>query len=138
MAKPKYHVLVCTNTRPPGTPKGSCGERGAAEVAGRFFELVQTQGLFMDVIVSGTTCIGPCTMGPTVVVYPTQFGTAASPSDVDDRRVAHQERQAREAEVPRQRGVTSLPVTDFSEASDPCPAGLAEKGQRRSCPIPRR
>ncbi|MEK6813968.1 MAG: (2Fe-2S) ferredoxin domain-containing protein [Nitrospirota bacterium] len=90
MAKPKYHVLVCTNTRPPGTPKGSCGERGAAEVAGRFFELVQTQGLFMDVIVSGTTCLGPCTMGPTVVVYPDAvwYG-GVKPSDVDEIVESH-------------------------------------------------
>ena len=36
MAKPKYHILVCKNTRPPGHPKGSCGERGAMGVLNQF------------------------------------------------------------------------------------------------------
>ena len=29
MPKPQYHIFVCTNTRPPDHPKGSCGEKGA-------------------------------------------------------------------------------------------------------------
>ena len=29
MPKPERHVLVCLNTRPPGNPKGSCGEKGS-------------------------------------------------------------------------------------------------------------
>ncbi|HIE80041.1 MAG TPA: (2Fe-2S) ferredoxin domain-containing protein, partial [Nitrospinaceae bacterium] len=26
MPKPSYHILVCTNSRPPGHPRGSCSE----------------------------------------------------------------------------------------------------------------
>ena len=29
MPKPSYHILVCTNSRPPGHPRGSCGENGS-------------------------------------------------------------------------------------------------------------
>ena len=33
MPKPEHQVLVCTNTRPPGNPKGSCGEKGSDALA---------------------------------------------------------------------------------------------------------
>ena len=32
MPKPAYHILVCTNKRPAGHPRGSCGENGAEAV----------------------------------------------------------------------------------------------------------
>ena len=32
MPKPKYHIVVCTNSRPPGHPKPSCGSAGAASL----------------------------------------------------------------------------------------------------------
>lgn len=70
MAKPKYHILVCTNTRPPGHPKGSCGEKGAQNVAMKFSEELEKRGLFGQVILSGSTCIGMCSFGPIVLVYP--------------------------------------------------------------------
>jgi len=70
MPKPKYHILVCKNTRPPGHPKGSCGERGAMGVLNQFNFGVMERNLIGQVIVTPTDCLGPCQMGPTVVVYP--------------------------------------------------------------------
>ena len=32
MPKPKYHIVVCTNARPPGHPKPSCGSAGSASL----------------------------------------------------------------------------------------------------------
>ena len=32
MPKPKYHIVVCTNSRPPGHPKPSCGSAGSASL----------------------------------------------------------------------------------------------------------
>ena len=32
MPKPTHHIIVCTNQRPPGHPRGSCGEHQANEV----------------------------------------------------------------------------------------------------------
>ena len=32
MPKPKHHILVCTNARPPGHPKPSCGGQGSAQL----------------------------------------------------------------------------------------------------------
>jgi len=85
MPKPKYHIFVCTNTRPPGHPKGSCGDRGSMDVLGRLFDQIQAQNLFTEVMVNGTTCMGPCLNGPTMVVYPdgVWYG-GVQPQDVDE------------------------------------------------------
>ena len=70
MPKPKYHILVCTNSRPPGHPRGSCGERGAQDVLMKFYQELESRGLFGQVLITGTTCVGPCQMGTSVIVYP--------------------------------------------------------------------
>ncbi len=65
------HVFVCVNQRPPGHPQGSCAEKGSREVYQAFMEkLQQDPELFMSVAVTPTGCLGPCMMGPTIVVYP--------------------------------------------------------------------
>lgn len=72
MPKPKHHILVCTNSRPPGHPKPSCGAEGAQDLLMAFNMGLMERGIQPgEVIVSGTTCLGPCEQGPTVVVYPT-------------------------------------------------------------------
>ena len=77
MPKPEKHVFVCTQSRPPGHPRGSCGEKNCNEVMEEF--IMQLQGVaaaerrahaFNKVQVTATGCMGPCTEGPTVLVYP--------------------------------------------------------------------
>jgi len=68
MSKPERHVLVCLNTRPPGNPKGSCGEKGAEAVFERLKGLVK--GSELPVIVNRTNCLKHCSRGVTVAVYP--------------------------------------------------------------------
>ena len=70
MPKPKYHVIVCTNSRPPGHPRGSCGEKGGTDVMMKFYEEMQNLGLFDQVLNTGSTCTGPCQLGTMVIVYP--------------------------------------------------------------------
>jgi len=70
VAKPRYHIIVCTNTRPPGHPKGSCGEKGAQNVVMKFSEELERRNLFEKVLLTGSTCLGICSAGPVVVVYP--------------------------------------------------------------------
>jgi len=70
MAKPRYHILVCTNNRPPGHPRGSCGEKGSNQLLTQFMSEIEKNNLFGEVIVTGSTCIGPCPLGPLVIVYP--------------------------------------------------------------------
>ena len=72
MPKPKFHILVCTNARPPGHPKPSCGSSGAQNLLMALNMGLIERGIEPgEVIVSGTTCLGPCEQGPNVVVYPT-------------------------------------------------------------------
>ena len=71
MPKPKYHVVVCTNARPPGHPKPSCGGQGSAQLLMAFNMGLMQRGIQPgDVLVTGSSCLGPCEQGPTVVVYP--------------------------------------------------------------------
>jgi len=70
MSKPNHHIVVCTNTRPPGHPKGSCGEKGSQPVVMKFAEEMEKRGLFGKVVLSGSTCVGMCSAGTIVIVYP--------------------------------------------------------------------
>jgi len=71
MPKPKYHIVVCTNARPPGHPKPSCGNQGSSELLMAFNMGLMQKGIMPgDVLVTGSSCLGPCEQGPTVVVYP--------------------------------------------------------------------
>lgn len=70
MPKPERHVLVCLNTRPPGNPKGSCGEKGSEELFDRLKSMVKERGLGDRVIVSRTNCLKHCSRGITLAVYP--------------------------------------------------------------------
>ena len=70
MPKPAYHILVCANQRPPGHPRGSCGENGAMGVLEAVQSGIESKGLFGKAILSTSSCIGPCSMGPVVIVYP--------------------------------------------------------------------
>lgn len=67
--KPEKYVFVCTNERPQGHPRGSCIQRGAADVLGLLRDLQGEKGHVHYKVVA-TGCLEPCLAGPTVVVYP--------------------------------------------------------------------
>ena len=61
MPKPKHHILVCTNSRPPGHPKPSCGSAGAGQLLMAFNMGLMQRGVMPgQVLVSATGCLGPC------------------------------------------------------------------------------
>lgn len=70
----KHHVFVCTNKRPPGHPKGSCGDArpggSCNDVLMAFNDEIERLELFETVKVNSSSCLGPCRSGPTLVVYP--------------------------------------------------------------------
>lgn len=70
MPKPNKHVFVCTQQRPPGHPRGSCTQHGCAEVYEEFLQQLQQRNLFSSIQVTATGCMGPCSEGPSVLVYP--------------------------------------------------------------------
>jgi len=70
MPKPEKHVFVCTQARPAGHPRGSCAEKGCADIMTEFMNELQRRQLFDKVALTNTGCIGPCGIGPSVLVYP--------------------------------------------------------------------
>jgi (2Fe-2S) ferredoxin len=70
MPRPEKHVFVCSQARPPGHPRGSCGAKGCSAVVDEFYKQLQQRQCFDKVAITATGCIGPCGMGPNVLVYP--------------------------------------------------------------------
>ena len=70
MAKPLYHVFVCTQQRPAGHPRGSCAEKGCADVYNAFSMAIAKRNLFTRIALTQTGCLGPCQTGSNVLVYP--------------------------------------------------------------------
>ncbi len=70
MPKPAKHVFVCSQNRPPGHPRGSCVARGGSDLLQAFWMELQKRNLFDQVAVTYSGCIGPCDIGPNVLVYP--------------------------------------------------------------------
>ena len=70
MPKPERQVLVCTNTRPAGNPKGSCGEKGAEALASALKDMLRERGLRDRVMLTRASCLKHCSRGVTVAVQP--------------------------------------------------------------------
>jgi (2Fe-2S) ferredoxin len=70
MAKPRKHVFVCTQSRPPGHPRGSCGANGSMAVMQEFQQQFEQRKLWGQYAITASGCIGPCSNGPNVLVYP--------------------------------------------------------------------
>lgn len=70
MAKPQRHLFICVQNRPAGHPRPSCSQKGCAEVAEEFYWQHQQRQLFGTVQITTTGCLGPCSEGPSVLVYP--------------------------------------------------------------------
>lgn len=70
MPRPIKHVFVCTQSRPAGHPRGSCGERNCRELMDAFYMELQTRKCFDKVAVTASACLGPCGFGASVLVYP--------------------------------------------------------------------
>lgn len=70
MPRPARHVFVCSQARPPAHPRGSCAAKGCREVVDEFMMQWQQRQCFAEVAVTVTGCLGPCGIGPSVLVYP--------------------------------------------------------------------
>lgn len=70
MPKPEKHVFVCTQSRPPGHPRGCCSSSGCAQVMNEFMIEIQKRNLIETIGLTNTGCLGPCAMGPSVLIYP--------------------------------------------------------------------
>ena len=85
MPQPEKHIFICLNSRPPGHPKGSCTLNGAQTLLTEFAEQLEARELKGRFRLTRTSCLGPCELGPIVLVYPegTMYGNIAA-SDVSE------------------------------------------------------
>jgi len=85
MPKPTHHILVCTTRRPPGNPRGSCGEKGSRDLIPAFYDEMEKRMLFGQILITESSCLGPCPIGATVVVYPDGvWYKGVTPADVPE------------------------------------------------------
>ncbi len=70
MPRPDKHVFICTQNRPQGHPRGSCTNKGCADIMTEFMNEIQSRNLFEKIGLTNTGCMGPCMVGPSVLVYP--------------------------------------------------------------------
>ena len=90
MPKPKKMILVCTTQRPPGHPKGCCADGGASTMLALFKDERDRLELKGKLAVAGTSCLGPCHLGPVVVVMPEDIWyKGVKPEDVKEIMETH-------------------------------------------------
>jgi (2Fe-2S) ferredoxin len=70
MPKPERQLLVCVNSRPPGSAKGSCGEKGSQALFDALKQLLSQRGLSGRVMLNRSYCLKHCSRGPTLTVQP--------------------------------------------------------------------
>ena len=70
VSTPERQVLVCVNSRPPGNPKGSCGQKDAQTLYDALRDIVHEKGLQDRIMVNRTMCLKHCSQGRVVAVQP--------------------------------------------------------------------
>ncbi len=84
MARPEYHVFVCSQQRPAGHPRGSCGEHGAGALLPALSQSVVARNLLGRVSIVPTGCLGPCGVGANLLVFPgAMLYSSVTAADVD-------------------------------------------------------
>jgi len=84
MAKPEFHLFVCTLRRPEGHPRGSCGAKGGEALRDALAQALIKRNLQNRVALTSTGCLGPCQAGANLLIYPgSVMYSWAEPGDAD-------------------------------------------------------
>ena len=85
----RHHVFCCAQQRPPGHPRGSCAAKGAHPLWQRLDQKILAKGL-ADVGMAMTGCLGFCSAGPLMVIYPDGIWyRPETPEDIDEIVESH-------------------------------------------------
>jgi (2Fe-2S) ferredoxin len=80
----KAHIFCCTNTRPPGHPRGCCTEKGSEKLRNYMKARAKELGI-TDARVNAAGCLDRCEFGPTMVIYPEGIWyTYRDTADIDE------------------------------------------------------
>ncbi len=88
----KYHAFVCVQSRPPGHPRGCCTSKGGGQplferLAG---QVAEKQLWEAGVSIAQASCLGFCSLGPVMVVYPEGvWYQPKTEADIDEIVVSH-------------------------------------------------
>jgi (2Fe-2S) ferredoxin len=67
----KSYLFVCVNSRPDGSPKGSCAARGAAQIQAALKAGLAERGMAkLQARACSASCLDTCWAGPVVAVEP--------------------------------------------------------------------
>jgi (2Fe-2S) ferredoxin len=92
LPKPQRQLLVCLNSRPPGSRKPCCADKGAEALYERLKDMVRERGLRDEVMVNRTGCLKHCSQGITVAVQPDNVWYAGvTESDLEEICASHVE-----------------------------------------------
>jgi (2Fe-2S) ferredoxin len=91
MPKFERHILICTNQRPEGHPRGCCDPSGEGDLHRMFKAKLSERGIPNSrVRANKAGCLDQCEIGPTVVVYPEAvWYDHVTPADVDEIIESH-------------------------------------------------
>jgi (2Fe-2S) ferredoxin len=64
------HIFVCENERESNHPLGSCAQKGSVEITNALKKKCRESGLMGKVRVNKSGCLGQCSKGPVLVIYP--------------------------------------------------------------------
>ena len=80
----KRHVFACHTQRPPMHPRGSCGANGAQPLWDRLGKRLEAEQS-PDIGFTAAGCLGFCSAGPLMVVYPEGvWYQPKTPEDIDE------------------------------------------------------
>ena len=65
----RMHAFVCGHTRPEGSSRGCCSDKGSLELMKQFKQMARDSEI-KDVRVQKSGCLDFCESGPTCVIYP--------------------------------------------------------------------
>ena len=81
----KRHLFVCLHERPAGDPRGSCAEKGSADLLKQLKGACKSAGLGDEVRVNKSGCLDNCEQGISIAVYPEAVWYGhVTPGDVDE------------------------------------------------------
>lgn len=66
----RRHIFACATQRPPMHPRGSCGHNGAGPLWDHLARRIEALGLGGEVGFTLSGCLGFCSAGPLMVIYP--------------------------------------------------------------------
>tara|TARA_B110000014_G_C19856243_1_gene443606 strand:- start:322 stop:630 length:309 start_codon:yes stop_codon:yes gene_type:complete len=72
MSRYKKHIFICINKRESSLNKKSCSDAGF-EIRAKFVEELRKNNLMHEVRANKSGCLGGCSFGPVIVIYPDQI-----------------------------------------------------------------